>query len=45
MDLEKEKGEGNNGVSNGSAKKENEEDFEDVILFVEYKYCTVCHIE
>jgi hypothetical protein len=45
MDLERGKGEGNVGASSGSAKKEKEEDFEDVILFVEYKYCTVCHIE
>ena len=26
-------------------KSESEDDFDDVILFVEYKYCTVCHIE
>lgn len=26
-------------------KDDAEDDFDDVILFVEYKYCTVCHIE
>jgi hypothetical protein len=36
------------GSANGSPdlkKNDSEDDFEDVILFVEYKYCTVCHIE
>jgi len=24
---------------------DDEEDEDDVVLFVEYKYCTICHIE
>ena len=32
-------------MNDHGSKSYHSEDNEDVILFVEYKYCTVCHIE
>lgn len=34
-----------NKQRNGNKMEQNDEENDDVILFVEYKYCTVCHIE
>ena len=40
--------EGMNDVMKGNDLEPNENDDdedEDVVLFIEYKYCTICHIE
>ena len=29
----------------GATDADESEDEEDVVLFIEYKYCTICHIE
>lgn len=45
-DTENPRVENNNKNQNNKISNVNEDDDgEDVILFVEYKYCTVCHIE
>jgi hypothetical protein len=44
-DTEAQENNGRQAAQEKASNNEEEENEDDVILFIEYKYCTVCHIE